>query len=83
VAGFSFEAWTALGLTAAAGILGSLYGMSSILERELEKIRLQRKAREVLAAHQRKMDAIARGEIEAAMAGEELVLPIGETGVRR
>jgi hypothetical protein len=74
----SFESWVFLASVAGAGVIGSLYGFACILERELSKIRLARRAKEVMEAHQRKLDAIARGEAEASLNGEELVLPIGD-----
>ncbi|MGP1308810.1 MAG: hypothetical protein ACTS27_01275 [Phycisphaerales bacterium] len=72
----TIEHWVVLGLTAAAGIIGALYGISCILQREIELARLRRRAREVMQAHERRLAAIARGEIEAALGGEELTLPI-------
>lgn len=74
----TMESWVLLACVAGAGVLGCLYGFSCILDRELAKIRLARRAKEVMEAHQRKLDAIARGEAEAALSGEDLILPIGE-----
>jgi hypothetical protein len=71
------EAWIMIACAAAVGLLGSLYGVSFLLERELAKIRLGRRAREVAAEHRRKADAIARGESEDELAGDVLVMPIG------
>lgn len=79
----TFESWVLLAATAGAGVLASLYGVSFLLERELEKIRLARRAREVMEAHKRKLDAIARGEAEVEITGEELTLPIGDAALRR
>ncbi len=78
MASLTFESWVLLATVASLGALGFLYGFACILDRELAKIRLSRRAKEVMEAHQRKIEAIARGEAEAALAGEDLVLPIGE-----
>lgn len=70
------EAWIIIIAAAGSGLLGAAYGVSAILEREIAKIRLARRARLVMEAHRRKLDLIARGEAEAAFAGEDLAFPI-------
>lgn len=70
----SAEAWIVIAGAAAVGVIAALYGVSYLLERELAKIRLGRRAREVVAEHRRKAEAIARGE--AGLTGDDLVMPI-------
>src|SRR5690606_18460579 len=70
------ESWVIILAAGGAGLLGAAYGVASILERELEKVRLARRARLVMEAHRRRLDLIARGEADPAFAGELLDFPI-------
>lgn len=65
------EVWVVFVGVGAFGVIAALYGFAKILEHELERIRLQRRAKKVYEAYLRRLDAIARGE---ASAGGAIVL---------
>ncbi len=70
------EAWILIAAAAAVGVVGSLYGVSFLLDRELAKIRLARRAREVVEAHRRKAEAMARGDGGMALLSDDMGEPI-------
>lgn len=74
------EVWLVFAGVSAFGVLAALYGFGKILEHELARIRLERRAKIVYEAYLRRLDAIARGE---ANAGDPLILPEEDLVPRR